>query len=156
MHKMIWKVVVICSIIVVLIVPLQNETAHESDNMFDAMQALAAPRTRELRNEIDRYLSTDVEETSDVLMWWRERRSMFPKLARMATDYLSIPRAVMLLHLLTTVPEVKTNAGMIGVDTWHQSNRVAGDMGGVISIRSSLTTIDFNTNVSNNQALGVV
>jgi hypothetical protein len=69
---------------------------------------------------------------------------------------LNGPRAVMLLHLLITVPEVKTNARMIGVDTWHLSNGVAGDMGRVISIRSSLTTIDFNTNVSNNQALGFV
>jgi hypothetical protein len=101
MHKMTRKVVSICSIIVALIVPLQTETAHASDNMFDAMQALAAPRTRELRNEIDRYLSTDVEETSDVLMWWRERRSMFPKLARMATDYLSIPGLISFIFLST-------------------------------------------------------
>jgi len=65
--------------------------------MFDAMPALAAPRKTELCNEIDCYLSTDVEDVSHVFMWWQERRAMFPNLARMAIDYLSIPGVISLV-----------------------------------------------------------
>ena len=68
--------------------------------MFDCMPALAAPKRIELRNEIDRYLSTDVEEVGDVLMWWQERRLMFPKLSTMALDYLSIPGLISFLCLV--------------------------------------------------------
>jgi hypothetical protein len=62
-----------------------------SKNIFDNLPALSAPRIRELRDELDRYLSTDPEHVVDVLMWWTERKSMYPNLSRMALDYLSIP-----------------------------------------------------------------
>jgi hypothetical protein len=62
-----------------------------SSNIFDNLPALSAPRTRELCDELDRYLSTDPEHVVDVLMWWTERRSMYPSLSHMALDYLSIP-----------------------------------------------------------------
>jgi hypothetical protein len=59
--------------------------------MFDELEALAAPKASDLRSEIDRYLSTDVEDVRDAVMWWTERKSMFPILSRMALDYLTIP-----------------------------------------------------------------
>jgi hypothetical protein len=59
-------------------------------NIFDNLPALTAPKAA-LRNEVDRYLSTDPEQTSDVLMWWNDRRTLFPCLSRMALNYLSIP-----------------------------------------------------------------
>src|SRR5882757_6424682 len=62
-----------------------------SSNIFDNLPALSAPKTKELRDELDRYLSTDPEHVIDVLKWWTERKSMFPHLSRMALDYLSIP-----------------------------------------------------------------
>jgi hypothetical protein len=47
--------------------------------------------TSSSEDELQRYLSTDVEDVKDALMWWTERRAMFPRLSRMACDYLAIP-----------------------------------------------------------------
>ncbi|PPR06541.1 hypothetical protein CVT26_000704 [Gymnopilus dilepis] len=59
--------------------------------MFDTLLKPSAKGSTDIRDEIDRYLNTDTEAVDDVLMWWSERRSMFPGLSRMALDYLSIP-----------------------------------------------------------------
>lgn len=50
-----------------------------------------APKAKELRDELARYLSTDPEQVTDVLVWWTERKATYPHLSRMALDYLSIP-----------------------------------------------------------------
>ena len=60
-------------------------------NIFDHLPALAAPKPHELRDELARYLSTDPEQVTDVLLWWHEHRATFPQLSRMALDYLTIP-----------------------------------------------------------------
>lgn len=58
--------------------------------MFDTL--LNAPTSStEVREEIDRYLDTDTDVVDNPLLWWWERRSMYPCLSRMALDYLSIP-----------------------------------------------------------------
>jgi hypothetical protein len=63
--------------------------------MFDNLPALSAPTKLELRDELDQYLSSDPEQvggsTKDVLMWWYERRGVYPHLHRMALNYLTIP-----------------------------------------------------------------
>jgi hypothetical protein len=59
--------------------------------MFDTMDDLLAPKTSESCSELDRYLSTDVEDVRELLMWWTERKTMHPALSRMALDYLTIP-----------------------------------------------------------------
>jgi hypothetical protein len=59
--------------------------------MFDSLPSLSAPEQHELCDELDRYLNTDPEAVGDVLMWWHERRAMYPHLSRMALDYLTIP-----------------------------------------------------------------
>lgn len=61
--------------------------------MFDDLPALSAPSSSELRDELERYLSTDPEQVSDVIGWWYERRGAYPRLHRMALDYLTIPGA---------------------------------------------------------------
>jgi hypothetical protein len=63
----------------------------DSSNIFDNLPALSMPRLKELHDELDRYLSTDPKHVADVLMWWTEKKSMYPHLSRMALDYLSIP-----------------------------------------------------------------
>ena len=63
----------------------------ESENMFDDLPALAAPPPTELRGELQRYLSTDPEHVTDVLAWWYARKAVYPRLHRMALDYLTIP-----------------------------------------------------------------
>jgi len=59
--------------------------------MFDDLPALAAPKSSDLRGELERYLRTDPEYVPDVLAWWHEQRKVYPRLSRMAKDYLSIP-----------------------------------------------------------------
>jgi hypothetical protein len=63
----------------------------QKSNIFDSLPSLTAPKTSELRDELARYLSTDPEQVKDVLLWWHEHASMYPRLSRMALDYLSIP-----------------------------------------------------------------
>jgi hypothetical protein len=70
-----------------LITNLQDKAT----NIFYNLPSLAAPKASDLRDELDRYLSTDPEHVDDVLAWWHERRGAFPQLSRMALDYLSIP-----------------------------------------------------------------
>jgi hypothetical protein len=60
-------------------------------NIFDELPALTAPKIAELRDELARYLSTDPEQVKDVLLWWHEHEAMYPRLSRMALDYLTIP-----------------------------------------------------------------
>src|SRR5271155_2295066 len=62
-----------------------------SKNIFDNLPALQAPKPAELHGEVDRYLSTDPEHVTDVLVWWYEHKHIYPCLHRMALDYLSIP-----------------------------------------------------------------
>ena len=47
-----------------------------SKNIFDNLPTLSTPTLKELQDELDRYLSTDPELVTDVLMWWTERRSL--------------------------------------------------------------------------------
>ena len=58
--------------------------------MFDNLPSISAPQ-HELRSELDRYLSTVTESVADPLLWWFEHRHVYPRLSRMALDYLSIP-----------------------------------------------------------------
>ena len=58
---------------------------------YDNLPALSAPKAKELCDELTRYLSTDPEQVDNVLLWWHERKSMYPHLSRMALDYLTIP-----------------------------------------------------------------
>ncbi len=62
-----------------------------SDNVFDNLNTLKKAKRTDLRDDLERYLSTDTEVTNDPLMWWKEKESMYPCLSRMALDYLSIP-----------------------------------------------------------------
>jgi hypothetical protein len=73
--------------------------------MFDNLPALSAPSSSELRDELDRYLSADPEQVGgnaakDVLIWWYERRGMYPRLHRMALDYLTIPGMWYLIYMI--------------------------------------------------------
>ncbi|TFY73210.1 hypothetical protein EWM64_g10802 [Hericium alpestre] len=60
-------------------------------NIFDVLPALSAPQPNPERNELDRYLSTDTEHVENVFTWWLDWRDQFPRLSRMAIDYLTIP-----------------------------------------------------------------
>jgi hypothetical protein len=62
-----------------------------SGQHLDNLPTLVQLSSSELRDELDRYLSTDPEHTEDVLAWWHKRRASFPRLSRMALNYLTIP-----------------------------------------------------------------
>jgi len=62
-----------------------------SGNIFDNLAALAAPKRSDLRDELSVYLSADPEMVTDALLWWYDKRQLYPTLSRMALDYLSVP-----------------------------------------------------------------
>lgn len=61
--------------------------------MFDKLQALAPHKPVKFRDELNAYLNSDTEDVDNVLLWWVENRKVYPRLSRMALDYLSIPHA---------------------------------------------------------------
>jgi hypothetical protein len=63
----------------------------QAQNIFDNLPALAAPKAAELHDKLVQYLSTDPEQVKDVLLWWNERKLMYPCLSCMALNYLMIP-----------------------------------------------------------------
>ena len=46
----------------------------------------------EVANELDEYLMRPLEKVRDPISWWWDHRASYPKLSKMAFDYLSIPR----------------------------------------------------------------
>lgn len=64
----------------------------KSKNQFDNLRArFAQRRTTAFRDELTMYLSTDPEATEDPIAWWYARCKTFPRLSRMALNYLTIP-----------------------------------------------------------------
>jgi len=72
-----------------LTILMQDSTG--TGNIFDDLPTLVKPTFSLSMNELDTYLSTGVENVSDVLTWWHERCTIYPHLACMAIDYLTIP-----------------------------------------------------------------
>ena len=71
---------------------LANSRQRQSSrNIFDNLPALQPPKATDLDDELDRYLKADPEQTLNALQWWIDKRSSFPRLSRMALDYLAIP-----------------------------------------------------------------
>ena len=60
-------------------------------NIFDNIPALAKPKLSELHVKLMAFLSPDPEHVDDVLTWWFERRSLYPRLYWMALNYLTLP-----------------------------------------------------------------
>ena len=60
-------------------------------NRFDALASLAPLSTLKPSDELRRYLQSDLEDIKDAVAWWHEHRSTYPRLSRMALDYLAIP-----------------------------------------------------------------
>ena len=67
------------------------QRSSSTNNIFDDLPALSAPSKADLRDELDTYLSTDPEHVTNAIAWWYEKRYVYPRLHRMALDYLTIP-----------------------------------------------------------------
>lgn len=51
----------------------------------------AADTTPQFTDEVSRYLEATVQTSEDILHWWRDRSSSFPRLASVAKGILAIP-----------------------------------------------------------------
>eukprot|EP01133_Synstelium_polycarpum_P006597 gene6597-7661_t len=47
-------------------------------------------RSRPTKSELDLYLEGEIDFENKPLLWWKNNRSRFPTIARMARDFLSI------------------------------------------------------------------
>jgi len=75
---------------------LQASALTKPKNIFNGILSIA-PTSSHMLDELQHYLALDVEDVTDALKWWYERRGLFPCLSRMARDYLSIPSEQCLL-----------------------------------------------------------
>ncbi|SJL07249.1 uncharacterized protein ARMOST_10592 [Armillaria ostoyae] len=97
-----------------------NAQSLQSDNIFDNLNSLKAPKRADVRDDLDRYLSTDTELTDNPLMWWKEKQSMYPCLSRMALDYLSIPGARRRLMLNKRLAEGVSSFHISEINSWRK------------------------------------
>lgn len=67
-----------------------NATSNTNYGNFANVSVI--PTAPIVRDEIGDYLRADLINTEDPLMWWYDNRALYPRLSRMAQDYLSIPR----------------------------------------------------------------
>ena len=62
-----------------------------SDNIFDNLPSLSMPKVLALDEELTRYLASPPKATANPLRWWFENQAIYPRLSRMARNYLSVP-----------------------------------------------------------------
>ncbi|PIL29407.1 hypothetical protein GSI_09459 [Ganoderma sinense ZZ0214-1] len=62
----------------------------DDENIFNALVSITRLRVLEKGDELERYLSIPIEDTANPLLWWADRRALYPCLSCMALDYLSI------------------------------------------------------------------
>jgi hypothetical protein len=69
----------------------QDVAPSVSDNIFDVLPTVSAAAKVTPRNELNHYLTAPTEATRDPLLWWVEKQKTYPRLSRMARDYISVP-----------------------------------------------------------------
>ena len=69
--------------------PSTSSITHHNSRfaLFGDLSVTTAPRA----SEIQEYLSHPVENVKDLLRWWVDNKTVYPRLHRMALDYLSVP-----------------------------------------------------------------
>jgi hypothetical protein len=66
--------------------------AQFTENIFDNLPSLAPlRRSAAAMDELQLFLSRKPEHVTDAVQWWYENRKTYPRLYRMALDYLTIP-----------------------------------------------------------------
>jgi hypothetical protein len=107
-------------------------------NIFDNMLALTMPKGSKVTDELTLYLSTGTECVNNVLAWWFEKRTVYPMLARMALDYLSIPatsvdvervfsRGRLILSHVRSRLSVQSTRALICVGSWSRLGLVKNE-----------------------------
>lgn len=77
---------VISFFIVSTVFQARSNDSDESD------RASSSSDEEEFADELDRYLSSGrIKAVDDPLKWWHENQGSYPRLSRMAKDFLTIP-----------------------------------------------------------------
>ncbi|TFY79033.1 hypothetical protein EWM64_g4980 [Hericium alpestre] len=69
---------------------INDAVPQTADNTFD-FGDISVGNEAERISELEEYLRSPVEKVKDPVQWWFSKRHVYPKLSRMALDYLSIP-----------------------------------------------------------------
>ncbi|KAL1936981.1 hypothetical protein VTO73DRAFT_2438 [Trametes versicolor] len=74
-------------------VPADTDPASGDDggNMFDNLPFLNGAADASDIDELKDYLAADLVPVKDAISWWQGKRQKYPRLSRMAIDYLNIP-----------------------------------------------------------------
>jgi hypothetical protein len=113
------------------------KTSKGSENIFDNLPSIQAPRPSDLRDELERFLSTDPEHVDDVFIWWYERKHIYPQLHRMALDYLTIP-GMMSIPVLLYQLTYSLSATSVDVErTFSQGRLVLSHVRSRLSVQST-------------------
>ena len=102
------------------------------------MPALTMPKGTKVADELTLYLSTGPERVNNILAWWYEKRTVYPMLARMALDYLSIPatsvdvehifsRGQLILSHVRSRLSVQSTRALICVGSWSRLGLVKNE-----------------------------
>jgi hypothetical protein len=108
-----------------------------SKNIFDNLPSIQAPRPSDLRDELERFLSTDPEHVDDVFIWWYERKHVYPRLHRMALDYLTIPGMLMSLLLILSAYQFLSATSVDVERTFSQGRLVLSHVRSRLSVQST-------------------
>lgn len=66
--------------------------AQITENIFDNLPSLGPlRRSTAVIDELQLFLSRKPEHVTDAVQWWYENRKTYPRLYRMALDYLTVP-----------------------------------------------------------------
>jgi hAT family protein len=62
------------------------------DDSDNSSSSSSSSDEEEFADELDRYLSSGrIKKVEDPIKWWHENQDSYPRLSRMAKDYLTIP-----------------------------------------------------------------
>ena len=78
--------------IVIILFFVSRSFQSRNDDINDSESSSSSSEEEEFIEELDRYLSSGrIKGVKDPLKWWHDNQGSYPRLSRMAKDYLSIP-----------------------------------------------------------------
>ena len=72
-----------------------------NDELDDSESPSSSSNEEEFADKLDRYISSGrIKGVKDPIRWWHENQASYPRLSRMAKDYLTIPGQYSLFSLI--------------------------------------------------------
>ncbi|KAL7280543.1 hypothetical protein ACG7TL_005475 [Trametes sanguinea] len=91
---------------------------QDDENMFDRIPDLFQTNSRHgTYDELDIYLKAEPEDVTDLFPWWYARCHAFPRLSRMALDYLTTPDQQH-LSMLNVYSAVDVSFSLTFINQW--------------------------------------